>query len=619
MSPPRPVFAHTGPLVSPPRRTGVVDAWFDDAMHLAYTPEANELLATSPLALLIGMLLDQQIPMEKAFTSPYVLAERLGRRLDAHDIAAYDPDAFEEIFRTPPALHRFPAAMAKRVQELCRILVDRFDGDAAAVWTGGRRAAPNWSRGSASCPASASRRRRSSPPCSASSSASGRAGWREAAGDYGEDGTFRSVADVVDDESLAAVRAYKKEMKAAAKAAGSERHPRHRHRPARHAGRRARRDRRRRDRRRRRRIAWVGPRPPHAPAADERVDSAAARCMPGFVDSHAHLVFAGDRGRGVRRPDGRRAVRRRRHPHHRRRDPGRDRRRRCAPTSPGSPRELLRAGVTTFECKSGYGLDVDTEAAVAAHRARVHRRDDVPRRARRARRASTAATTSRSVTGPMLDACAPHARWVDVFCEQGAFDADEARAVLTAGMRPRPRRAACTPTSSRAGPGVQLAVELGAASADHCTHLADGRRRRARRVATRSRRCCRWPSSRRARRTPTRAGCSTPGATVALATDCNPGSAYSTSMPLAIALAVREMRMTPAEAVHAATARRGAGAAPRRHRRRSRVGYARRLRRARRTELRPPRLPARGPARRAVWRAGRRGTGLATGGRRRPS
>src|ERR687887_1690224 len=105
-------------------------------MHLAYTDEANKLLAENPLALLIGMLLDQQIPMEKAFTSPDVLRERLGGVLDARTIADRDPAELEEIFRTPPALHRFPAAMAKRVQTLARQLVEQYDGDAAAVWAG---------------------------------------------------------------------------------------------------------------------------------------------------------------------------------------------------------------------------------------------------------------------------------------------------------------------------------------------------------------------------------------------------------------------------------------------------------------------------------------------------
>src|SRR3982074_1397765 len=105
------------------------------ALHLATTPDANELLAADPLALLIGMLLGQQIPMEKAFTSPQVLAERMGvTRLDAHQIADYDPATFEAIFREVTALHRFPAAMAKRVQDMCRGLVEQYDGDTETVW-----------------------------------------------------------------------------------------------------------------------------------------------------------------------------------------------------------------------------------------------------------------------------------------------------------------------------------------------------------------------------------------------------------------------------------------------------------------------------------------------------
>jgi len=186
-------------------------------MHLATTPEANDLLADDPLALLIGMLLDQQIPMEKAFTSPHVLRERLGHDLDAHEIASYDVAAFEEVFRRPPALHRFPAAMAKRVQDLARVLVERFDGDAAAVWT---KAAdgkdlvarigtlPGFGEQKAKIFAAlVGKQFGVQPP-----------GWREATGAYGEDGSFRSVADVVDGDSLRKVRTFKQQMKAAAKA-----------------------------------------------------------------------------------------------------------------------------------------------------------------------------------------------------------------------------------------------------------------------------------------------------------------------------------------------------------------------------------------------------------------
>ncbi|HEY2983222.1 MAG TPA: HhH-GPD-type base excision DNA repair protein [Jatrophihabitantaceae bacterium] len=186
-------------------------------MFLAYTPEANQLLADDPMALLIGMLLDQQIPMEKAFTSPWELRVRLGGSLDASTIAEYDPAAFEELFRTPPALHRFPAAMAKRVQELGRIIVERYGGDAAAVWAGAASGdelvarvggLPGFGAQKAKIfVALLAKQYRVAPP-----------GWREAAGTYGDDGSFRSVADVVDDASLRKVRAYKQEMKAAAKA-----------------------------------------------------------------------------------------------------------------------------------------------------------------------------------------------------------------------------------------------------------------------------------------------------------------------------------------------------------------------------------------------------------------
>lgn len=185
-------------------------------MHLAYTAEANEFLASEPLALLIGMLLDQQVPMEKAFTSPYVLRERLGSELDPRLIADYDPSAFEEMFRQPPALHRFPAAMAKRVQELARVLVERYDGDPASVWTGAtdgddlvRRIGtlPGFGEQKAKIFAALLGKQLGVHP----------QGWREASGVYGEEGSFRSVADVVDDPSLGKVRNYKKQMKAAAK------------------------------------------------------------------------------------------------------------------------------------------------------------------------------------------------------------------------------------------------------------------------------------------------------------------------------------------------------------------------------------------------------------------
>jgi len=297
------------------------------------------------------------------------------------------------------------------------------------------------------------------------------------------------------------------------------------------------------------RIAWVGP-VSSAPAADRQVGFGGKTVLPGFVDSHAHLVFAGDRAEefdarmrgmpyaagGIRvtvastraAPD---AVLRR--------------------TVTGLAGELLRAGVTTFECKSGYGLDVASEE-----------------RSLRVAREVTPETTFLGahvvppdthrgeyltlVRGAMLDACAPHARWIDVFCEQGAFDGGETRAVLRAGLS-RGLGARVHANQLTEGPGVQVAVELGAASADHCTHLSD---EDVDALASSSTVATLLPLAEFSTRAPypDARRLLDAGATVALATDCNPGSAYSTSMPLAIALAVREMHMTPAEAVYAATA-----------------------------------------------------------------
>jgi uncharacterized HhH-GPD family protein len=186
-------------------------------MHLATTAEGNALLATDPLALLIGMLLDQQIPMEKAFTSPQVLAERMGTdRLDAHIIAGYDPDAFEELFRRVPALHRFPAAFAKRVRELCRAVDERYGGDAARIWTEAGTGEelvdrltglPGFGRLKAQIFTALLGKQFGVRP----------AGWQEATGIFGAPDSFRSIADVVDADSLRKVREYKQAQKAAAK------------------------------------------------------------------------------------------------------------------------------------------------------------------------------------------------------------------------------------------------------------------------------------------------------------------------------------------------------------------------------------------------------------------
>jgi uncharacterized HhH-GPD family protein len=193
----------------------------DYLMHLATTEQANELLAAEPLALLIGMLLDQQIPMEKAFTSPAVLRERLGGVLDARTIADHDAVALEEIFRTPPALHRFPAAMAKRVQALAAVLVERYDGRASAVWDG-VETGDELVRRIGELPGFGAQKARIFAALLGKQYGVRPQGWREAAGDYGADGALRSVADVVDATSLKAVRAHKQQLKAAAKAASAQ-------------------------------------------------------------------------------------------------------------------------------------------------------------------------------------------------------------------------------------------------------------------------------------------------------------------------------------------------------------------------------------------------------------
>ena len=187
------------------------------AIALPIPAEANELLNSDPLALLVGMTLDQQIPLEKAFTSPYVLSQRLGHVPTATELAAYDLGALVEIFAKPPALHRFPKAMAARVQEVCRALVERYDGEAANLWAGVDDGAELVKR-VASLPGFGKQKSQIFVALLGKQYGVRPAGWREAAGGYGEEGSFRSVADIVDEDSLARVRAYKKELKAAAKA-----------------------------------------------------------------------------------------------------------------------------------------------------------------------------------------------------------------------------------------------------------------------------------------------------------------------------------------------------------------------------------------------------------------
>lgn len=187
-------------------------------LHLAQDPEADDLLSSSPLALLIGLVLDQQIPLERAFTSPRDLKQRLGGRLDAAEIAAMDPDKLAAVFSQRPALHRFPGANAKRVQQLCQIVLDDYDGQADRIWktaTSGEellarlKSLPGFGVQKARIFAGfLGKQLGIQPP-----------GWQEAAGPFGETGTFMSIADIVDQHSLGRVRAYKQQLKAVAKAA----------------------------------------------------------------------------------------------------------------------------------------------------------------------------------------------------------------------------------------------------------------------------------------------------------------------------------------------------------------------------------------------------------------
>jgi uncharacterized HhH-GPD family protein len=188
-------------------------------LYLATEPDADALLASDPLALLVGMLLDQQVPMERAFVAPYRLAQRMGTtRLDAAKIASYDPETLAEIFATPPSLHRFPGAMAARTQKLCQVVADEYGGDAAAVWRGAVTGVelvkrlgglPGFGKQKAQIFAALLGKQLGVQP----------EGWQEATGVYGEEGVHRSVADITDDASLGKVREYKKQAKAAAKAA----------------------------------------------------------------------------------------------------------------------------------------------------------------------------------------------------------------------------------------------------------------------------------------------------------------------------------------------------------------------------------------------------------------
>ncbi|MFD5468529.1 HhH-GPD-type base excision DNA repair protein [Kitasatospora sp. NPDC127059] len=195
-------------------------------VRLAQQPEADELLGRSALAALVGMLLDQQVPMEWAFTGPLTIAQRLGRKdLDAHEIATYNPEEFVALLSAKPAVHRYPAAMAKRVQQLCQFLVAQYEGDAAALWKDARTGKELLSRLNA-LPGFGKQKSQIFLALLGKQYGVRPEGWREAAGAYGEEGAHRSVADITGPESLTLVREFKQEMKQAAKEAKAAAKPR---------------------------------------------------------------------------------------------------------------------------------------------------------------------------------------------------------------------------------------------------------------------------------------------------------------------------------------------------------------------------------------------------------
>lgn len=182
-------------------------------LHLSQQPEADALLDRDALALLVGMLLDQQIPMEWAFTGPYTIATRLGRdQLDPWQIAAYDPDTFADLLSQKPAVHRYPGSMAGRIQQLCRYLVDEYGGDAAALWRDASTGAELRER-LAALPGYGTRKAQILVALLGKQLDVRPDGWREAAGEFGEEGARRSAADVTDPTTLSEVREYKQQLK----------------------------------------------------------------------------------------------------------------------------------------------------------------------------------------------------------------------------------------------------------------------------------------------------------------------------------------------------------------------------------------------------------------------
>ncbi len=297
-------------------------------------------------------------------------------------------------------------------------------------------------------------------------------------------------------------------------------------------------------------IVWVGS-ANDAPDADSEVNLEGKSVVPGFVDSHAHLVFAGDRSQEFEA-----------------RMSGTEYSAAGIMTTVNATRqatdeeldeniatraiEMYRSGITTFETKSGYGLNVADE--LRSLRLAVQHTEDVtfmgahvvPEEFKKDKAAYVSL-----VKGEMLEACAPYSRWIDVFCDQGAFDYDESKAILEAGIAHGllPRIHA---NQLAQGRGVELAVELGCASADHCTHLSS---KDIELLASSNTVATLLPGAEFSTRAeyPDARRLWDNGVTVALATDCNPGSSYTTSMPFCIAVAVRDMHFTPEQALWSAT------------------------------------------------------------------
>lgn len=187
-------------------------------LQLVQDPAADALLESNPFALLVGMLLDQQYPMEAAFAGPKKIADRIGG-VDAREIADYDPEKFAALCSKTPAIHRFPGSMAKRVQGLAQLVVDQYDGDASGLWTAGDPDGPEVLRRLKGLPGFGEQKAKIFLALLGKQYGVTPGGWRKASGDYGKAGSFLSVADVVDPGSLEKVRSYKKQAKAAAKAA----------------------------------------------------------------------------------------------------------------------------------------------------------------------------------------------------------------------------------------------------------------------------------------------------------------------------------------------------------------------------------------------------------------